>query len=176
MKRPSALALVLVAGLCACSTRPKTVTSPSPPPAQAAPEESRPQGAAPDGAASLSALQAAFVSEAGDRVYFDLDSHRLSPEAESALARQAAWLARHPEVSVLVEGNCDERGTREYNLALGARRAGAVQAYLVAHGVASERLRTISFGKERPLDPGATESAWARNRNAHSVLIDLVAR
>lgn len=176
MNRPFVVALILVMGLSACSTRPKSLSDSAPAPAQATSEESRPEGAAPEGAASLSALQAAFGSEAGDRVYFPLDSHTLSPEAEAGLARQAAWLARRPEVTVLIEGNCDERGTREYNLALGARRAGAVHAYLISHGVGAARLRTISYGKERPLDPEASEAAWARNRNAHTVLIDLVAR
>jgi peptidoglycan-associated lipoprotein len=168
--------LAFAATLSACATKPKPVAPQAPVPAESGSEESRPQEATPAGVASLGVLQAEFAAQAGDRVYFALDSYELSPEAQASLSRQAVWLSRHPEVLALVEGNCDERGTREYNLALGARRADAAKAFLVRQGVSAERLRTISYGKERPLDAGATEDAWARNRNAHSVLIDIVGR
>lgn len=109
-----------------------------------------------------------LASAAGDLVYFAFDSHALAPEARDALARQAAWLARNGDVNALVAGSADERGTREYNLALGARRAAAARDYLVAQGVPADRLATISYGKEQPLDPASNEEAWARNRNART--------
>jgi peptidoglycan-associated lipoprotein len=111
-----------------------------------------------------------FVATAGDRVYFDLDQYTLRDDARSVLDRQAAWLQRYPQVVVRVEGNADERGTREYNLALGARRAESVRAYLATRGVAGGRVTTISYGKEMPIDGGSNEDAWARNRNAHTAL------
>ena len=88
------------------------------------------------------------------------------------LTGQAAWLRRWQGVKVRIEGNCDERGTREYNFALGARRAEAVRQFLVDHGVASGRITTISYGKERPIDPGSDEQAWSRNRNARTAITD----
>ncbi len=86
------------------------------------------------------------------------------------LDKQAQWLARYPQVQVRIEGNCDERGTREYNLALGARRANSVRDFLVSHGVNPARINTISYGKERPIDPGESEEAWAHDRNAHTAI------
>lgn len=107
-----------------------------------------------------------LVQSAGDRVYFETDQARLTEEARGVLNRQAAWMQRNPQVSVWVAGNCDERGTVEYNLALGQRRAGAARDYLVAQGIAPQRIETISFGKDRPVDSGSTPEAWAHNRNA----------
>ena len=118
-------------------------------------------------------LQDALAAQAGDRVYFGFDSYDVSGEAMRTLQAQAAWLARNPKVRVLIAGNCDERGTREYNLALGARRAAAVRDALVRFGVASARMQTVSYGKERPIDAGSGEDAWARNRNGHTVVLDL---
>ena len=106
----------------------------------------------------------------GDRVYFDYDKYALRADAEPVLAAQAAWLVRYPAVQVRIEGNADERGTREYNLALGARRANSIRDFLVAHGVFATRITTISYGKERPIDPGTGETAWARNRNGHTAI------
>ncbi|BCX19669.1 MAG: hypothetical protein KatS3mg117_3351 [Geminicoccaceae bacterium] len=106
----------------------------------------------------------------GDRVFFAFDSAALDDAARQTLERQAAWLKQFPAVSVTIEGHCDERGTREYNLALGDRRANAVKNYLVALGIAPERIRTISYGKERPADPGHDETAWALNRRAVTVV------
>jgi peptidoglycan-associated lipoprotein len=106
----------------------------------------------------------------GDRVYFDFNDYGIRADAQPVLAAQAAWLTRFQSVHVRIEGNCDERGTREYNLALGARRANSVRDFLVAHGVAPSRIETISFGKERPLDPGDGEDAWAHNRNGHTAI------
>ncbi len=106
----------------------------------------------------------------GDRVYFAFDKYDLSPEARATLQKQAVWLRRYPSVTVTVEGHTDERGTREYNLALGERRANSVRDYLVALGVDTSRIKTISYGKERPVALGSTEEAWAKNRRAVTVV------
>jgi len=112
-----------------------------------------------------------FVVNVGDRVYFDLDSYQLRSEVYPRMDAQVAWLQRYPSVTVRIEGNADERGTREYNLALGARRAESVRAYLVERGVSAGRIDTISYGKERPIAAGSNEEAWARNRNAHTAIV-----
>ncbi len=112
-----------------------------------------------------------FVVNVGDRVYFDLDSYRIQPSAFARLDAQAQWLQRYPNVTVRIEGDADERGTREYNLALGARRAEAVRTYLVERGVPASRIDTISFGKERPIAAGSNEQAWAQNRNGHTAIV-----
>lgn len=117
-----------------------------------------------------------FVVNIGDRVYFDLDSYQVRPEAYPRLDAQAQWLLRYPAVRVRIEGNADERGTREYNLALGARRAESVRSYLVERGVPAGRIDTISYGKERPIAEGSNEDAWARNRNAHTAIVSGAAR
>jgi peptidoglycan-associated lipoprotein len=111
-----------------------------------------------------------FVVSAGDRIYFGTNESTISSEGGAILDAQAQWLQRYPQVLVRIEGNADERGTREYNLALGARRAQAVKDYLAAHGVAASRITTISYGKEKPIDPGTGEEAWAHNRNAHTTI------
>lgn len=111
-----------------------------------------------------------LVLNVGDRVYFAFDSYQLSPEARSILDRQAAWLQQYPQNNLIIEGHCDERGTREYNLALGERRANAARQYLISRGIAPNRLTTISYGKERPVAFGNNEAAWAQNRRAVSVL------
>ena len=103
-------------------------------------------------------------------VFFDTNRHELRPDGREALAKNAAWLQRFPSVVILVEGHCDERNTREYNLALGERRASAVRDYLVSLGVPGERVRIISYGEERPFAAGHDESAWRLNRRAHFVI------
>lgn len=100
----------------------------------------------------------------GDRVFFGYDQFDLSGEARTTIEKQAAWLKQYPNVNVTVEGHCDERGTREYNLALGEKRAMAVKNYLVSNGVEPGRLQTISYGKERPAVTGSDDSSWAQNR------------
>ncbi len=107
-----------------------------------------------------------FVVNVGDRVFFEFDKYNLKPKARDTLRRQAAWLKRYPGVVISVEGHCDERGTREYNLALGERRANSAKNYLVALGVNPNRIRTISYGKERPAVAGSNQSAWAQNRRS----------
>jgi peptidoglycan-associated lipoprotein len=106
----------------------------------------------------------------GDRVLFGYDSSVLDPAATQILDGQAAWLKQYPDVIVTIEGHADERGTREYNLALGDRRANAVKNYLLALGVSADRLLTISYGEERPADPAHDEAAWAANRRAVTVV------
>lgn len=111
-----------------------------------------------------------FNQRVGDRVLFAVDQHTLSPEAMQVLAGQAQWLNANPSFAVIVEGHADEQGTREYNLALGARRATAVQNYLISQGVSAGRMRTISYGKERPLEVCSEEACYAKNRRAVTVL------
>jgi peptidoglycan-associated lipoprotein len=172
------LGLIAVAtvSMAACATRPKPAPY-TPPPASgttAPPSAQNPYTPPPaPGPVTSSAIPGSsqdFVVNVGDLVYFDTDSHDVRADALPVLDAQAAWLKRYPGVQVRIEGNCDERGTREYNLALGARRANAVRDYLVSHGVSASRINTISYGKEKPVDPGTGEEAWSRNRNAHSVL------
>ena len=111
-----------------------------------------------------------FASSIGDRVFFDSDSTELSSEAQATLDKQAAWLNQYPRYSFSLEGHADERGTREYNFALGARRAEAAKNYLISHGVAANRIRTSSFGKERPVATCDDISCWSQNRRAVTVL------
>jgi len=114
--------------------------------------------------------QADLAQNVGDRVFFALAESTLSADAQHTLERQVAWLKQYPGVSVTVEGHCDERGTREYNLALGERRAATVKKYLVGLGLAANRISTISYGKERPAVIGSDESAWSQNRRAVTVI------
>jgi peptidoglycan-associated lipoprotein len=107
-----------------------------------------------------------LVTNVGDRVFFAFDSSQLSGDARGTLDRQSSWLGRYPQVAVQIAGNCDDRGTEEYNLALGQRRANSARDYLVARGVNSTRITTISYGKDRPTALGDNEEAWAQNRNA----------
>lgn len=107
-----------------------------------------------------------LTQSAGDRIFFDYNSYALTPQATATLDRQAAWLQQYPQVNIWVAGNCDERGTEEYNLALGERRANTDRDYLVAHGIQRSRIETISYGKSRPIDAASTPEAWAQNRNA----------
>ena len=107
----------------------------------------------------------------GDRVFFEFDRSDVTGEGRQVLDRQAAWLKQNASVNVTVEGHCDERGTREYNLALGERRATAAKNYLVSLGVDAARLTTVSYGKERPVALGSSEDAWAQNRRAVTVIV-----
>jgi len=111
-----------------------------------------------------------FQQSIGDRVLFAVDQSTLSPEATSVLDSQANWLNQNTQYSVTVEGHADEQGTREYNLALGARRASAAKNYLVSRGVAENRVKTLTFGKERPLEICSTEACWSKNRRAETAI------
>jgi peptidoglycan-associated lipoprotein len=106
-----------------------------------------------------------LVANVGDRVFFDFDRSTLKDDARATLDRQAGWLGKYPQVNVQVAGNTDDRGTEEYNLALGQRRANSSRDYLVARGVDGSRISTISYGKDRPTALGDNEQAWAQNRN-----------
>ncbi|HUK59832.1 MAG TPA: peptidoglycan-associated lipoprotein Pal [Stellaceae bacterium] len=111
-----------------------------------------------------------FIQNVGDRVFFDFDKSDVKPEGQQTLQRQATWLKQYPSVTVTIEGHCDERGTREYNLALGNRRANAVKNALVALGIPANRIQTISYGKDRPIVVGSNEAAWAQNRVGITVI------
>lgn len=164
-----------VAALAACAPKPKVEPAvPMEPSQPTAPQyPTAPTGPVTGGnvGAALPGSEQDFVVNVGDRIYFDLDSYSVRPEAQPRLDAQAAWLQRYPQVTVRIEGNADERGTREYNLALGARRAEAVRTYLIQRGVPAGRIDTISFGKERPIVEGSNEAAWAQNRNAHTAIV-----
>lgn len=112
--------------------------------------------------------RAEFV-QTGDRVFFDLDSTRINGQAAQILNKQAAWLQKWSAVRVTIEGHADERGTREYNLALGQRRAAAIRNYLVSKGISGSRIRVVSYGKERPVIEGHGETSWAENRRGVTV-------
>jgi peptidoglycan-associated lipoprotein len=175
-----AVALVVLVALSACGGKkrpPVLATTPGggPPRAEAEPAPAQPLEEGPDvraiegeGAAGRD-LATAPPTEGGPLadIRFEYDSAALSEEARAVLERHALWLQGHRDVRVTIEGHCDERGTVEYNLALGEQRARAARDYLVSLGVSAERLRVVSYGKERPLDPGSNEAAWARNRRDH---------
>ena len=122
------------------------------------------------GSASTPGSQQDFVVNVGDRVFFDTDQTDLSPTARETLDKQAQWLSRYAQYSFTIEGHADERGTREYNIALGARRAQNVRDYLISRGIAANRMRTISYGKERPVAVCNDISCWSQNRRAVTVL------
>jgi peptidoglycan-associated lipoprotein len=111
-----------------------------------------------------------FVVNVGDRVFFETDSTELTPQSRATLDKQAQWLQRYGQYAFMIEGHADERGTREYNLALGARRAQTVRDYLISRGIAANRMNTISYGKERPVAVCDDISCWSQNRRAVTVL------
>ena len=165
----------VVAAMAACSPRPAPETAtPGGPTTPTGPQypnnPTNPTG--PVTGAALPGSEQDFTVNVGDRVYFDLDSYTIRQDAYARLDAQAAWLQRYPGVTVRIEGNADERGTAEYNISLGARRAESIRAYLVQRGVAPGRIDTISFGKERPIAEGSNEQAWARNRNGHTAIVN----
>jgi len=157
----SAVAVALM--LAACSTKPveqEAAVAPPPPPPP-------PPPAAPSG--PLPSSIEYFNTVVGNSVNFDFDKYDLRADAQAVLRAQAAWLNQNPSRTLTVEGHCDERGTREYNLGLGDRRANAAKQYLMTLGVAESRLKTISYGKERPLCVESSDSCWAKNRRGTSV-------
>jgi peptidoglycan-associated lipoprotein len=111
-----------------------------------------------------------FRQNVGDRVYFDTDQSVVRPDGRATLDKQAAWLKQYGNYAITIEGHCDERGTREYNFALGERRAQAVRQYLISQGLPAARVKTISYGKERPEVVGSDEGAWSRNRRGVTTL------
>jgi peptidoglycan-associated lipoprotein len=161
----------------ACATKPKYPVAPAHGPnhgeTYTAPPRGGPtdQGVSSENGAPLPGTARDFEANVGDRVFFDYNEYAVRPDAAPVLAAQAAWLQHYPSVTVRIEGNADERGTREYNFALGASRANAVRDYLVSHGVAPSRISVISYGKERPIDTSGTDAGMAKNRNGHTVIV-----
>jgi peptidoglycan-associated lipoprotein len=160
--KSAGLAAVAVAALAACATTEEQ-------PVEVVEEVQPVQQEVPTGPAPGSAED--LEQNVGHRVFYGYDQYNLTSEAQATLARQAAWLKEYPEARVRIVGSADERGTREYNLALGARRATSAKAFLVGLGVDASRIGTMSVGKERPIDPRSTPEAWAKNRNATTVLV-----
>jgi peptidoglycan-associated lipoprotein len=165
-------AILLLAGtasLAACKTTAPDTLPPDPTPSTGTGDTgpTTPVGAQPG-------TQAHFEQEVGGQtvIYFDTDRYNVDSSDAAALQAQAQYLSRYPSVTVTIEGHADERGTREYNLALGERRANAAKNYLVSLGIDAARMQTLSYGKERPVALESNESAWARNRRAASVVIN----
>lgn len=160
--------LLMVTALVAVSACAKKQPEELPPPP---PQTAQPaQPAAPAG--PVKGSQEDFVaSVSSDRIFFDTDKYDVDTQDQDTLRSQAQWLAANPNVRVTVEGHCDERGTRDYNLALGERRANAAKNYLASLGVDSTRITTISYGKERPAALGSDEEAWSKNRRAVTVVV-----
>ena len=178
----------LVAALIAttaCAGKKKTNLPPTPPSATEAPGSTGPNSgnsgpATSDqgvGTTGIPGSQSDFVAQSGsDRVLFGSDSYEIDDTARGVLGKQAEWLARYGNVKITIEGHADERGTREYNLALGDRRANAAKNFLAAQGVVASRIATISYGKERPEAEGSDEAAYAQNRRAVTVILSGAAR
>jgi peptidoglycan-associated lipoprotein len=169
-----ALAVVLVVSACATKEAPPAPPMTAPAAVAASPRTAPFASVAPRRpliqATVVPGSMRDFELNVGDRVFFAFDTPKLDDSGRATLQKQAAWLERYPTVTVTVQGNCDERGTREYNLALGARRAESVKDYLLSLGVAAGRVSTISFGKERPVCVESNETCWAQNRRAVSAI------
>lgn len=166
--KTAALVLMGSAALAACAKKAPADLPPEPGPAT-----STEQGASNTGA-PIPGSQADFVAQmmGADTIYFDLDRYNIDSQDAAALAQQAQWLGRYPNKRATIEGHADERGTRDYNLALGERRANAAKNFLVGQGIDASRLNTVSYGKERPVALGSDEASWAKNRRAVTVTID----
>jgi peptidoglycan-associated lipoprotein len=162
------LAAASALALTACSKKPPAQLPPAPGESTTAPESGPPpaNGPAPGTEAHFKS-----VMNGRDVIYFDTDKYDIDSDDAAALRQQAQYLLQYANIRATIEGHCDERGTREYNLALGERRANAAKNYLVSLGVPAARLTTISYGKERPVALGSTEEAWAQNRRAVTVVL-----
>jgi peptidoglycan-associated lipoprotein len=165
------LAVATLVAVAGCAKKPPKQLPP-PPPSSNIPTDTNPVGPGSGvGTGVIPGSRADFVAQAGsDTIHFDTDKYDIASEAQSILSAQARWLVAHPNVSATIEGHCDERGTREYNLALGERRANAAKNFLVSAGVSASRLSVISYGKERPVAEGSDEESWAQNRRAVTVV------
>jgi peptidoglycan-associated lipoprotein len=141
------------------------------PPAPAAPEKPK-EEAKVETPAPVPSLEDAMKAFEDKNIYFDFDKYSLQSEAKDVLKQKAEFLKTHSNITIQIEGHCDERGTTEYNLALGERRAKVAQDYMVSLGVAKERISTISYGEEKPVDPGHNEEAWSKNRRDHFVIVN----
>ncbi len=169
------IALLSLTAAAACGAKKPPIARPTPPPVpptSTAPSRVVPAPPEPvrDDAISAASLDDLNRNSPLKAVFYELDSSELSAEGQRTLDQNAALLKRYPTWTVTVEGHCDERGTAEYNLALGERRAITARAYLVSLGIPADRLRTVSYGKEFPFDPGHDEAAFAKNRRAHFVI------
>ncbi len=162
--------LLIVASATALAACSKKAPEELPPP----PVDTSAPAAAPASSGPVVGTQAHFQDAVGGStvIYFDTDRFNIDSQDAAALQAQAQYFARYPQLSFTIEGHADERGTREYNLALGERRANAAKNYLVSLGVSANRIRTVSYGKERPVALGSNEAAWAQNRRAASVIIN----
>jgi len=159
-----------IAGLCllaACAHKPPAT---QPPPVEAPPTTESTAPVTTESSSVIAGSAEDLRVNVGDTVHFEYDRYDVREEDRTTLQRQAQWLQKYPQVRVTVEGHCDERGTREYNLALGARRANAVKEYLVSLGVSSGRVQTISYGKERPICTDSSEACYAQNRRSVTVV------
>ena len=163
------LALLLAASMAvsACASKAPKQLPPEPGPATTTTTEQAVQGPVPGSQADFLA-----TTRGQETIYFDTDRYDIDSEDSAALRTQAQWLARYPAKRAAIEGHADERGTREYNLALGERRANAARNFLVSQGIDGGRLNTVSYGKERPQAMGSDEASWSRNRRAVTVTID----
>lgn len=171
-KSVTVAALSLALALSACGRKPAPETAPPVQSGDVDPNAGSGTNNDEVGLVELPGSQSAMVAAAGsDTVYFNTDRSDLSPDAQATLRAQARWLLANPNVRASVEGHADERGTREYNQALGERRAQSAKLFLMAQGVPENRLLTISWGKERPVATGSDESAWAQNRRAVTVVV-----
>ena len=169
----TALLLAGALGLAGCKTTKDTNLPPDPIPTDGTSVADPNAGTGGGGAAAVG-TQAHFEQAVGGRntIYFDTDRFDVDAEDQAALQAQATYLRQYPQLTITVEGHADERGTREYNLALGERRATAARNYLVGLGVADNRITTISYGKERPVALGSDEAAWTQNRRAVSIVVN----
>ncbi|MGQ9604390.1 MAG: peptidoglycan-associated lipoprotein Pal [bacterium] len=158
------LALSLLA-FFGCSKKATKVEEPSKPAVETQPEKVKPEREEKE-TEPIEPKEAIKL----ERIHFDFDRYNLRPDAIQVLTRNAEVLLAHPEIRIVIEGHCDERGTDEYNLALGERRAAAARDFLVRFGIDMSRISTVSYGEERPLDPRSNEEAWAKNRRAEFVI------
>ena len=163
---------LLVFFLAACSTTPKDTadSSGSGSTSTSSDVSSSAETETTESASIEPGSQEDLIVNVGDRVFFNYDSAELDTDAQELLQDQVAWLKQYSDVSVIIEGHCDERGTREYNLALGEKRAQSVKNYLINLGISSDRVSTISYGKERPAVVGSNDGAWAQNRRSVTIV------
>ena len=163
---------LLVFFLAACSTTPKDTadSSGSGSTSTSSDVSSSAETETTESASIEPGSQEDLIVNVGDRVFFNYDSSELDTDAQELLQDQVAWLKQHSNVSVIIEGHCDERGTREYNLALGEKRAQSVKNYIINLGISADRVSTISYGKERPAVVGSNDGAWAQNRRSVTIV------
>ena len=161
---------LLVFFLAACSTTPKDTADSSGSGSTSTSSDVSSSAETTESASIEPGSQEDLIVNVGDRVFFNYDSAELDNDAQELLQDQVAWLKQYSDVSVIIEGHCDERGTREYNLALGEKRAQSVKNYIINLGISADRVSTISYGKERPAVVGSNDGAWAQNRRSVTIV------